>query len=460
MDNTEYNSNLPQPEKHRFVCRVRSKQNILKTEMVTVEALDREEVIAQLQDRNYVVVSISESSGGVGEQSEGLSSGAFSFKDLFSGFGIGGAKQKDKKKRSLSDQKKEQPPSFLLFPSINSRELINFAVQLAALLEAGIPLIRSLQIVQKGVRNGYFQNILKGCIDNVSQGFTFGVALSKYSKVFPTVWTSLVEVGETSGRLAEVLKEIAHYQEAEARIKGKVISALFYPAVLLFFALCAVTFLMLKIIPKFETIFQGFRIQMPAITVAVITVSKILRNYFPFVVGGVVVLILLIGYLSRLKKGRYVLDLIKLKAPIFGGLALQVSIIRFTRSLATLVKAGIPILKGLEISIKLVQNSVIQEMLIKTREGVQVGHTLGSQLEQKRCFPVFMTQLISVGEEAGELERFLNIVANYYEERVDTFLARLSTLIEPVLLVLMGGMIGTIVIAMFLPIIEISTGGR
>lgn len=346
---------------------------------------------------------------------------------------------------------------FQLFGHVSARELISFAVQLSALLKAGVPLIRSLQVVQKGTKNKYFKSVFGNLIEQVSGGFSLSHAIGEYRNVFPSVWMNLVEVGEASGNLPNVLDEIAHYQEAIQRIKSKVISALFYPSILILFATCAVGFLLLKIIPKFEEIFVSLNAKLPTITEWVIIASKLLRNYFPIFIVLIVAGIVGAIFANRTKTGKVIFDFLKLQLPIMGQLILQVSIVRFTRSFRTLMKAGVPILQSLEIAGRLAENAVMEEAITEAREAIRGGRGLGVQLEAAGLFPVFMTQLVSVGEEAGELERFLEIIANYYEERVDTFLSRLSTMLEPLLLIVVGAVIGVIVVAMFLPIMEIST---
>lgn len=446
----------------KFFCRVRSKAHASKLETLTIEAPDFDEAVSRLQKDNFLIVAM-ESEEIARQRAKNSFSGrvlgvlsgqAFSRK-------LRGKAEGEELKIVLPDElKKTKISPFQIFPHVGTRELISFAIQLSTLIQAGVPLIRSLQIVKRGTRNVYFQTVLERAIASVSQGFSLGYAVSQYPKVFPPVWIHLIEVGEASGKLVEVLQEVARYQESAQRIKSKVISALFYPAVLIVFATGAVSFMMLKIIPKFEEIFKSMNIHLPLITKWVIFASMILKNYFPILAAAAALLVMGILLSLRTKIGRFIFDLIRLKTPIMGGLLLQVSVIRFSRSLATLIRAGIPILKAIEISAKLTDNAVLQQNLMEVKDAVQGGHTLGAQLETRNMFPIFMTQLVTVGEEAGELDRFLELISNFYEERVDTFLSRLSTLLEPLLLIFMGFIIGTIVIALFLPIVEISTGGH
>jgi len=263
----------------------------------------------------------------------------------------------------------------------------------------------------------------------------------------------------TTGKLPDCLEEIAHYQESSARIKGKVITAFFYPGILLTAVTAALTFLLVFIVPKFAVIFVEQKMELPAITKIVIAISGIIRYQFPFVMLTLLGIIVTLFYLRRSPKFRISLDLFYLNMPIFGKLSMQVSVVRFTRSLGTLLRSGVQILQALEISGRLVDNNYIENQIKLVAQAVKGGQGLGVQLEARKVFPVFMTQLLSTGEESGQLENFLTLIANYYEEAVDTFLARLTVLIEPILLVFMGAVIGTVVISMFLPIVILSTSG-
>ena len=416
-----------------YECHVRSRSN--PNGPITVmfmKAVSMEEVIQRLLRRGFIVVSVRPVKS-VGDH-------------VRAAFGMGA--------------KAEGAGRTLSFISrVSARELIFFGVQLGTLLKSGIPLLRSLEIVWKGNSNPYFREVLQKLRKRISEGSSFTAALRDSPDVFPWIWVNLVEVGETTGKLPDCLEEIAHYQESSARIKGKVITAFFYPGILLTAVTAALTFLLVFIVPKFAVIFTEQKMDLPAITKIVIGISDIIRYQFPFVVlaifGGIVALF----YFKKSPKFRISLDLFYLNMPIFGALSMQVSVVRFTRSLGTLLRSGVQILQALEISGRLVDNSYIESQIKMVAQAVKGGQGLGVQLEARKVFPVFMTQLLSTGEESGQLENFLTLIANYYEDAVDTFLARLTVLIEPILLVFMGGVIGTVVISMFLPIVILSTSG-
>jgi type IV pilus assembly protein PilC len=348
--------------------------------------------------------------------------------------------------------------SLALFNSVSVRETIFFSVQLSTLLKAGIPLLRSLEIIRRGIKNVYFVSVIDQICKKVSGGSTFSSTLRSYPKVFPWIWVNLVEVGEATGKMPECLEEIAHYQEASVRLKSKVLTAFFYPGILAIAVTGALTFLLIFIIPQFAKIFEEHHLQLPTLTRIVVGLSDVLRLHFVWVIAAVVSLVVTFLYTRKVPKIKFMYDRMALEIPLMGPIMMQVSVIRFTRSLGTLLRAGVQILQSLEISGRLVENQYLEAGIKKVSEQVRSGQGLGVQLESKKIFPVFMTQLVSVGEESGQLDRFLELLSNYYEDLVDTFLARLTTMLEPIMLVFMGGVIGVVVVSMFMPIIDLSTG--
>lgn len=443
----------------KFRCTVRRRDDPDKVEILIREAATLEQALHAVQAKGYLAIAIEPfleaeaPRGPQGGEPPLLEIPPVKVQPKVPPKKAGGIKVPDV---AGSGTKKKR---FSFFGRVNTRELIAFAVQLAALLKSGIPLLNSLKIIRRGTSKRYFQGILEDLMTDVSAGFPLHYGLRRHPRAFPPLWGNLVEVGEVSGTLVDVLEEIARYQEASQRLKGKVISAFFYPAVVMVMVLGALTFLLLFIIPKFKEILTGLHIELPFLTLLVIGASDLLRNYFPWLALFLIAVFFLLRLAARTKKGRLVISFLFLKIPILGNLNLQVSIVRFARSFATLLKAGTPILGALKIAAKLAENFYVGELIKETYEGVEAGHGLGNQLEKSGLFPVFMTQLISVGEESGELVRFLSLISNYYEERVDAFLARFSTVLEPIMLVIVGIVVGTIVISIFLPLTSISTMG-
>ena len=294
---------------------------------------------------------------------------------------------------------------------------------------------------------------------SVAGGSPLGVGLKNQGKVFPWVWVNLVEVGEATGRLPESLEEIAKYQESATRIKGKILTAFFYPAILSCAVVGALAFLLIFIVPKFAEIFAQQNMTLPAITQVVINLSNIVRNQAYLLLLAFVPFIIL-GYLVKTSPQiRLSFDFFRLNVPMFGPLLVQITVVRFSRALSTLLKSGVQILQALEICGRLVENAYMEAGIKEVIKRVRTGQGLGAQLEARKLFPVFMTQLVTVGEETGQIDKFLDLLGAYYEERVDAFLARLTSMLEPIMLVFMGGIIGVIVVSMFLPIIELSTRG-
>ncbi|MFH0985890.1 MAG: type II secretion system F family protein [Candidatus Omnitrophota bacterium] len=423
-------SKLPDPEV-LFNCSVRLRDAPTQIKVLTLEATTRDAAIQKLLAQGYMVIDVQEHG-----KKRGLGG-------LFSN------------KTSLSEKSGDRAvPAFL--EGVSSRETIFLGIQLATLLKSGIPLVRSLDIIQRGLGNKYFQKVLRHVRKRITEGSTLSHALRYYPKVFTWIWVNLVEVGEATGKLPECLEEIAHYQEATARLKSKVITAFFYPGILTVAVVSALSFLLLFIVPKFAAIFVAQKLALPVLTQIVIAASNVLRYHFLWLAGSITATTIVLIYMGRVPSIKMAYDKIALEMPVFGKMSIEVAVTRFSRSMGTLLRAGVQILQALEIAGRLLNNVYLEEGIKRVVTQVRSGQGLGVQLEARKIFPVFMTQLISVGEESGQLDRFLDLLSNFYEEQVDAFLARLTTLLEPLLLVFMGGVIGVIVVSMFLPIVELS----
>lgn len=417
-----------------FDCSVRHRDHPGEAKTLTVEAPSKDVAVQKLLAQGYMVVGVKEH----GAKKGGLPN-ILSIK--------------------VTAGDKSEKRSYAFSRKVTTRETIFFAVQLATLIKAGVPLLRSLEIIEKGIANLYFRGVIRELRGKISAGGTFSNALRNYPRVFPWIWANLVEVGEATGKLPDCLEEIAHYQESASRIKGKVVTAFFYPGVLTAAVVGAVVFLMLFIVPKFSEIFAAQKMQLPVLTTIIVSISNALRHQILWIAGIAAAVAGVFAYTRKVPSIKLVYDQAALGAPLFGPILMQVAVIRFTRSLATLLRAGVQILQALDIAGRLVENSFLETGVKHVAKQVRGGQGLGVQLEARKIFPVFMTQLVTVGEESGELDRFLALLSDYYEEQVDTFLTRLTSMLEPLLLVFMGGVIGTIVVSMFLPIIQISTGG-
>lgn len=339
---------------------------------------------------------------------------------------------------------------------INSDDLVVFCRQLATLLGAGVTILKSLDIISMQVASFRLYNIIKNLQRNMEAGLSLHEAMAKHHSVFSELWVNLVESGEASGNLAMVLNRLATYLERNAAFKRKVISAIIYPAILVTAGLGALLFLTIKIIPTFAELFKGFDVQMPLLTQMLISFSEFLRKYFLFIFLGITAGFILLKRYIRTKDGRRQYETLKFKAPIFGEMFRALVIERFSSEMSTLVESGVPILYSLEIAEHSVGNLVMSDLIRKVKEDVRDGKPLNQPLAKSGFFEPMVVQMVAIGEEIGELSPMFKKINVFYQEYVETFLARFTTIFEPAMLVFMGILIGIMVIGMFLPIFQIA----
>ncbi len=336
-------------------------------------------------------------------------------------------------------------------------DLVVFSRQLATMVDAGIPILGSLDILAQQSENKALKEVLIKVRNDVEIGFSLSNAFIKHPKVFSALYISMVKAGESSGMLDEILDRLATYLEKTSALHKKIKSALVYPAVVTSMALAITILLLYKVIPVFKDIFFGFGAELPLPTLVLIGISDVFRQYFPvFAIAVVIAGFILKRYIDT-KKGRYQFDKFLLRLPVFGMLFTKVAVSKFTRTLSTLVKSGVPILSSLEVVGKTCGNSVFEAAIEKVRLGVREGEAIALPLEKDRVFPPMVVKMISVGEQTGELEKMLSKVADFYDEQVDSTVSGLTSLIEPLIIAFLGIMIGGIVICMFLPIFKLST---
>lgn len=335
-------------------------------------------------------------------------------------------------------------------------DLVVFSRQLATMVDAGIPLVGALDILGDQMENKTFGATIQTIRNDVETGSSLSDALAKHKKVFSPLFVNMVKAGESSGMLDEILDRLAEYLEKTSALQKKVQSALVYPAVVSGMALAITLLLLLKVIPVFKTIFADFGAALPTPTAVMIAVSEFTQRYFlvmVMVLAGAGVL--LARYMST-DKGKMRIDGILLNLPIFGVLFRKVAISKFTRTLSTLIKSGVPILAALEIVGKTSGNTVVELAIDNVRANVREGENIAEPLARSKIFPPMVTRMVSVGEQAGELEKMLSKIADFYDEQVDTAVSGLTSLIEPLIIAFLGIVIGTIVICMFLPIFKIT----
>ncbi len=334
-------------------------------------------------------------------------------------------------------------------------ELVIFTRQLSTMISAGIPLLESLDVLAAQVDNPGFAKTLRVVTDDVRGGSDFSTSLSRHPRVFAEIYVSMVKAGEVSGQLDEILVRLAEYQEASAKLKREIKAAMTYPVISLAMVLGITMFLMIGIVPQFRPIFDSLQIDLPALTAAVLGCSQwLVRNWLIAIGIGVAAFIALTLF-KRSEAGGYTVDWCFLKMPVFGSLFQKVALSRFSRTFSTLLRSGVPILGSLEIVAETSGNRIISRAVLAARDSVRNGNSLSEPLDKSPVFPPMVTRMISIGEKSGSLEQLLEKISTFYDEQVSAAVKSLTSMIEPLLIGLMGGLVGTIVFAVFLPIFEI-----
>lgn len=336
------------------------------------------------------------------------------------------------------------------------KDIVLFCRQLATMINAGVPLIRSLEIITTGINNYYFQAILMCMHQDINSGLSFSEALAKHPKFFNPLFCNLVKSGEVSGTLGVVLTKLAIYLENIETLKGRVKKALFYPVVVLVITLLVATLLLTFIVPQFEELFASFGSKLPGPTQAVLTLSKTVQEYW-YIVIGIFILLIAIYMLLKRKSENFCdyVDNFKLKMPIFGQLITKAILSRVMGTLGITLGAGIPLVKGIENVSEVANNRIFKKGLLRVRDELVSGEQFTYALSGNNIFPNMVVQMISVGEESGELEAMMFKVSEYYDEQVKNMVEGLSTMIEPIMLVVLGLMIGAFVLTMYLPIFQL-----
>ena len=342
---------------------------------------------------------------------------------------------------------------------VKSKILMIFTRQLATLIDAGLPLLRSLNVLAKQERDPVLKRTTQSLADSVQGGGTFSDSLAQYPKIFNDLYVSMVKAGELGGVLEVVLLRLAEFQEKAQKVKGKVLSAMIYPAIVMTMAVLIMGFLLVFIVPRFEAIFHDMLGDkpLPAITLFVIGISNFAKDNWAILIGGGVALVIGIKFLGKTKGGRSLIDQLKLRIPLFGDLIRKTSISRFSRTLGTLVTSGVSILQALNITRDTAGNMVIADAISQVHDRVKEGESIVQPLETSGAFPPMVVSMIDVGEETGQLPDMLLKIADVYDDEVDNSVAALTSILEPLMIVFLAVVVGTIVIALFLPLISIIT---
>jgi type IV pilus assembly protein PilC len=344
--------------------------------------------------------------------------------------------------------------------SIKPKTLMIFTRQLATLIDAGLPLLRGLNVLAKQERDSVLKSAINKVADSVQEGSTFSEGLAQHPRLFNDLYVNMVRAGEIGGVLELVLTRLAEFQEKAQKVKNKVVAAMVYPIIVLLLAMGIMTFLLIFIVPKFEAIFHDMLGDkpLPTITLFVIGISDFMQTYWPVLLGVMVALFAAGKISARTIAGHAIIDRAKLRAPLFGDLIRKTSISRFSRTLGTLVTSGVPILQALEITRKTAGNMVIARAISQVHDSVKEGESITQPLEASGAFPPMVISMIDVGEETGQLPEMLLKIAEVYDDEVDNSVAALTSLLEPVMIVLLALIVGTIVIALFMPLISIISG--
>lgn len=342
---------------------------------------------------------------------------------------------------------------------VNSKDLAIFTRQFSVMIDAGLPLVQCLDILSQAQQNKHFQGVLAQVRQDVEEGSTLAAAMSRHPKVFDQLYSNMVEAGETGGILDLILQRLSTFIEKIVKLKRDVISALIYPAAVIFMAIAAVAVIMIVVIPQFQTIFLGLLgpgEPLPLPTRIVVGISSFLAGW-----GGLCMLVVIIGtavglhFYYKTPKGRRRIDSILLKVPIIGPIFLKIAIARFSRTLSTLLSSGVPILQSLDITARTAGNVIVEEAIISIRTAVEQGKSFVEPLRSAEIFPHMVAQMVGIGEQTGALDSMLGKIADFYEQEVDSAIANLLTLIEPALIGFLGVTIGSIVVAMYLPMFSL-----
>jgi type IV pilus assembly protein PilC len=411
----------------------------------TIEAPNQAQAVAKIRSQNLFPTAI----GAAGGDSSPSSGGG----GKATAPAVGGKKGKAKK-TGLSMELKM--PKFLR-GGVKQRDLTTLTRQLATLVDAGLPLLRGLHVLQRQTPNLTLKDALAGMCESVEGGSTFSESLQNFPKIFNNLYVNMVRAGEAGGVLEIVLNRLAEFAEKAEKIKNKVKSALVYPLVVLFAAVGITGFLLYAVIPKFKDIFNDLLDgkRLPPITEFVMGASDFVKNNALFVVAMIAGIVVLFKLFSKMKAGAYIIDSAKLRMPVFGTLIRRTAIARMMRTLGTLLASGVPVLQALVIVRDTSGNAVIAKAIQNVHDSVKEGESMTNPMAASKVFPPMVISMVEVGEETGAISDMLTRIADTYDDEVDNAVAGLTSVIEPIMIMLLAVIVGTIVVAMFMPMIKI-----
>lgn len=338
---------------------------------------------------------------------------------------------------------------------VRAKQLMQFTRQLSTLVDAGLPIVRSVRILESQLRPGVLKNTLMDVSDDIEGGATFSEALAKHPKVFDRLYVNMVRAGEAGGVLDVILQRLADFKEKSQRLKKRIISAMIYPCVVITIAGLILTGIMVFIVPRFQEMFEDFGVELPQLTQTLIRISHWVRMNYLFLILTPVIFLVAVKLIRKSRGGRYVVDLVKMRIPIFGQIVRKSAISRFCRTLGTLIASGVPILEALNIVRDTTGNEVVARAVSRVHDSIREGETVAEPLRQSRVCDEMVVNMVDVGEETGDLDKMLIKVADAYDEDVDNMVASMVSLLEPLLIVFLGCSVGFIVISLFLPLVKL-----
>lgn len=366
------------------------------------------------------------------------------------------------KRRNLTPKKIKLKPKDLfenvsfMQAGIKSKDIVIFTRQFSTMIDAGLPLVQGLTILSEQMENRTFKKILREVTKDVEGGASLAEAMKKHPKVFDDLYANLVAAGEVGGILDTILQRLATYIEKAEKLKSRIKGAMTYPGIVLAIAILVTMVILIFVIPIFQQMFSEFGSALPMPTQIVVDMSAFVKGNIHYIIGGVVLAFVMFKLYRNSKSGRKVTDGLALKLPIFGPLLRKVAVSRFTRTLGTMVSSGVPIMDALDIVARTAGNVVLEEVIYEVRTAISEGQTIAEPLSETSIFPGMVTQMISVGEATGALDTMLEKIADFYDDEVDAAVEALTSMLEPLLMLFLGGSIGGLVVAMYLPIFKMA----
>ncbi|NOT29361.1 MAG: type II secretion system F family protein [Planctomycetes bacterium] len=403
-----------------------------KTVQGTIQASDRNEAVNQLRGRELIILKVEE--GGKAPKAEAKTSGSSSG-GSGGGGGLGGLFSKK--------------------PSATKTELVIFTRQLSTMISAGISLMEAIEVLAEQAETPGMKATCKRLASSLRGGSDLSAAMSSCPKAFSPLYVSMVTAGEASGQMDVILQRLADYVEASEELKREIRSAMTYPVISLVLVLSITAFLMIGVVPGFKEVFDGLGAELPALTKTTLAISDWLRTKWYLVFVGMAGLVAGFMVLKKTPKGALLLDHVALRVPVFGPLTRKVCLARFSRTFSTLVRSGVPIMATLDIVAATAGNQVISDVVLASRDSVRNGNMLSEPLSKSKVFPPMVVRMIAIGEKSGALEALLEKIAEFYDSQVKAAIKALTSLIEPLLICFMGGIVGVVILSVFLPILNI-----